>query len=320
MNTNTMAVENFTAFYNMLRRDFEASYVPAKQSQSVITDNDNINLSVCRYVFAPGFELSLSNYHIKNDFYLEYEPQYSSVELQAICEMDNNKILDKPNIFMRVFGNDDTARHRVMHYKKGEYFSVEVAITLQYLPRYIDVKALMGLRCAEYVLDNEPIFSDVARQIYSNFQAGNTQRLYYQAKSLEILSFIVSVLERNSGNTDEVCSHLCTEDITAIKKAHEIIHEMYDSNLSIKQLSDMIYINSDKLKTGYKLLYGMSVHEAVISRKMEVAYQLITHERTSVKDTSLQVGYSNQGHFIDLFRRYYGFTPGELLVGRCSQM
>lgn len=314
MNTNIAAVENFTDFYNILHRDFEAVYVPMEQSQSVTTNNDNINLSVCRYVFAPGFELSISKYHIKNDFFLECEPQYNSIELQAIYEIDNNNISSKPDIFMRIFGDDDTARRCTIHYQKGRYFSVEMAVTLQHLPRYIDVQALMGLRCAEYRLNNEPLFSYVIGQIRSNCQIGNTQKLYYQAKSLELLSFIVSVLEKNNINASKVCSRLCAEDIAAIKKVHEIIHDMYDTNLSIKQLAGMVYINSDKLKTGYRALYGMSVHESVISRKMEVAYRLITHEHTSVKDTSLQVGYSNQGHFIDLFRRYYGFTPGELLL------
>ncbi|WP_195199076.1 helix-turn-helix transcriptional regulator [Faecalispora jeddahensis] len=313
MNTSIATVENFTDFYNILHRDFEAVYVPMEQSQSVTTDNDNINLSVCRYVFAPGFELSISKYHIKNDFFLECEPQYSSIELQAIYEIDNY-IASKPDIFMRVFGDDDSTRHCAIHYQKGRYFAVEMAVTLQHLPRYIDVQALMGLRCAEYELNSELLFSDVIGQIRNNFQIGNMQKLYYQAKSLELLSFIVSVLEKNSINADKVCSRLCAEDIAAIKKAHEIIHDRYDTNLAIKQLASMVYINSDKLKTGYKALYGMSVHEAVISRKMEVAYRLVTHEHTSVKDTSLQVGYSNQGHFIDLFRRYYGFTPGELLL------
>ncbi len=314
MNTNIATVENFTDFYNMLHRDFEAVYKPMEQSQSVSTNNDNINLSVCRFVFAPGFELSISKYHIKNDFFLECEPQYNSVELQAIYEINNNKFPNKPDIFMRVFGDDNTTRRCAIHYRKGIYYSVEMAVTLQHLPHYIDVQALMGLRCAEYRLTNESLFSDVIGQIRNNFQMRNTQKLYYQAKSLELLSFIVSVLEKNNVKASTICSRLCTEDILAIKKAHEIIHDRYDTNLSIKQLASMVYINSDKLKTGYKSLYGMSVHEAVISRKMEVAYQFIMNEHMSVKDSSLQVGYSNQGHFIDLFRRYYGFTPGKLLL------
>ncbi|RFZ76262.1 AraC family transcriptional regulator [Lacrimispora amygdalina] len=37
------------------------------------------------------------------------------------------------------------------------------------------------------------------------------------------------------------------------------------------------------------------------------------YEGCSVKAASLSVGYRNEGHFIDLFRRYYNFTPGELL-------
>ncbi len=313
MNTSIAAVENFTDFYNILHRDFKAVYMPMEQSQSVTSDNDNINLSVCRYVFAPGFELSISKYHIKNDFFLECEPEYNSIELQAIYETDNH-IANKPDIFMRIFGDDDTTRRCAIHYQKGRYFAVEMAVTLQHLPQYIDVQALMGLRCAEYKLNANPLFSDVIGQIRNNFQIGNMQKLYYQAKSLELLSFIVSVLEKNSINADKACSRFCSEDIVAIKKAHEIIRDRYDTNLTIKQLASMVYINSDKLKTGYKALYGMTVHEAVISRKMEVAYRLITHEHISVKDTSLQVGYSNQGHFIDLFRRYYGFTPGELLL------
>jgi AraC-like DNA-binding protein len=92
-----------------------------------------------------------------------------------------------------------------------------------------------------------------------------------------------------------------------------MIQKRYGEDLTIKKLAEMAYINTDKLKTIYKAIYGTTVHDAVVTRKLEVAYHLISNKHYSVKDTSTSIGYSNQGYFIKLFRQHYGLTPGELL-------
>jgi AraC-like DNA-binding protein len=191
-----------------------------------------------------------------------------------------------------------------------------MTVLLKHLSRYVDIGSLAGLCCTEYkIADADALIGllPIVHQIINSYQAGNMLKLFYQAKSLELLSIIVPILTEKRRLICSSCNGFCQEDIHAIMQANKIIEERYCETFSVKQLAAMVYINMDKLKTGYKEVYGTTVHEAVIARKMEIAYQLITNKHASVKAASSSVGYSNQGHFIDLFRRYYGVTPGKLL-------
>lgn len=316
MSSNTQVIGNCTDFYNLLRVQSQAEYLPMEFGQSFRSDNERMLLNLSRFIFAPGFELAINHYTVKRDFILECEPQYNAVEFQVVFPLKNGKQNNDSGTFVRIFGCDDTSRHCTLPYKKGEYLAVEMVIFLQHLSCYIDLTALDKLCCQEYKITDSETLSGlfpVVQNMISNYQSGNMTNLFYHAKSLELLSIIIPVLKKKRSLICSPRNGLYREDINAIMLANQIIMERYTETLAVKQLASMVYINTDKLKTGYKEIYGITVHEAVITRKMEMAYQLILNKHASVKDASRSVGYSNQGHFIDLFRRYYGLTPGELL-------
>ncbi|HWQ76143.1 MAG TPA: AraC family transcriptional regulator [Syntrophomonas sp.] len=316
MPRNAAVISNCTDFYNLLRIQSQATCIPIESGQSFYSDDENALLDLHRFIFAPGFELSINQYTVKRDFSLECEPQYNAVEFQAVFSLADGELNKAPNIFVRLYGSDGTSRNCTLNYKNGKYLVVEMIVLLQHLSCYMDISFLTGLCCAEYqITDSSALTSllTIVHHMINSYQSGNMLKLFYQAKSLELLSIITPVLAEKRGLICSSCNGLCKEDIHAIMQANKIIEERYSEPFSVKQLAAMVYINMDKLKTGYKEVYGTTVHEAVIARKMEIAYQLITNKHTSVKDVSLSVGYSNQGHFIDLFRRYYGVTPGELL-------
>ena len=54
------------------------------------------------------------------------------------------------------------------------------------------------------------------------------------------------------------------------------------------------------------------VFEGVVEKRMEMAYRLLQSGKYKVKDVVWMVGYSNTSHFIDVFRKRYGVTPGEI--------
>ena len=316
MPRNTEVISNCTDFYNLLRNQSQATCKPMECGQSFHSDDENALLDLHRFIFAPGFELSVNQYTVKKDFSLECEPQYNAVELQVVFSLGDGERTKEQNTFLRLYGSDGTSRHCTLNYKSGQYLVVEMIVLLQHLSCYMDISSLTGLCCAEYQITDSNALSGllpIVHHIVTSYKSGNMLKLFYQAKSLELLSIIIPVLTERRGLICSSCNGFCREDIEAIMQANKIIEDRYGETFSVKQLAAMVYINIDKLKTGYKEVYGTTVHEAVIARKMEIAYQLITNKHASVKDVSLSVGYSNQGHFIDLFRRYYGVTPGELL-------
>jgi AraC-like DNA-binding protein len=51
---------------------------------------------------------------------------------------------------------------------------------------------------------------------------------------------------------------------------------------------------------------------------MEKAREMLDSGKYSVSDAAWDLGYTNVSHFIELFRRHYGITPGKFLSERRS--
>lgn len=308
-------ISNCTDFYNLLCCQTKTSCIPAEFGQTFCGDNGNTVFTLYRFMFAPGFELSITKCTVKEDFYLECKPVYRAVEFQTTFELTEGKPNNNPNFILQFNSTDEAPGYCRSGYRKGEYLTVEMIVLLQNLSCYVDVTSFTGMCYTKFQIPDSKasVLLSVVNQIIHSCFSGNRQMLYYQAKSLEMLSAIVPILtEKYAMRWSSIISSFSKEDVYAIMQADKIIKERYAELLPVKELAAMVYININKLKSGYKKLYGMTVHEAVTARKMEIAYRLIINEGCSVKDASLSVGYRNEGHFIELFRRYYNFTPGEL--------
>ncbi|MDF2663743.1 MAG: two-component system response regulator, partial [Paenibacillus sp.] len=61
----------------------------------------------------------------------------------------------------------------------------------------------------------------------------------------------------------------------------------------------------------FKQAVGQSFTDYVMVRKMERAKSLLI-AGSSVSEAALQLGYKDTSHFIRVFRKYWGVTPGEL--------
>ena len=78
---------------------------------------------------------------------------------------------------------------------------------------------------------------------------------------------------------------------------------------SLQELADEINLSLNKLKEGFKQIYGDSVYSFLFDYKMEVARQLLASGSHNVNEVGLKIGYSTASHFIAAFKKQYGTTP-----------
>lgn len=97
-----------------------------------------------------------------------------------------------------------------------------------------------------------------------------------------------------------------------IQRAREIMLEQMANPPSLVELSRMIGLNDNKLKIGFKELYGTTVFGYLREKRLEKAFHLLQHGDLNVTETSLSVGYSNPSYFSEAFRDKYGVNPGNL--------
>ena len=137
--------------------------------------------------------------------------------------------------------------------------------------------------------------------------------LYFKGKAYELISLYFN---RPADADVEQCPFLADEDnVSKIKKAKQIMIARMAEPPSLQALADEINLPINRLKEGFKQIYGDSVFSFLFDYKMEVARQLLATGTHNVNEVGLKIGYSTSSHFIAAFKKKFGTTPKKFLMG-----
>lgn len=152
-----------------------------------------------------------------------------------------------------------------------------------------------------------PSMSIVLNQLINYNLHPSVKPLYFKGKAYELISLYFN---RPSDADIEQCPFLVDEaNVAKIKKAKEIILSRVAEPPSLQELADEIGLSLNKLKEGFKQIYGDSVYSFLFDYKMEIARQLLASGSHNVNEVGLKVGYSTASHFIAAFKKQFGTTP-----------
>ena len=137
--------------------------------------------------------------------------------------------------------------------------------------------------------------------------------LYFKGKAYELISLYFN---RPADADIEQCPFLADEEnVSKIKKAKQIMVSRMAEPPTLQELADEINLPINRLKEGFKQIYGDSVFSFLFDYKMEVARQLLATGSHNVNEVGLKVGYSTASHFIAAFKKKFGTTPKKFLMG-----
>lgn len=157
-----------------------------------------------------------------------------------------------------------------------------------------------------------PSMAIVLNQLMNYSLHPSIQELYFKGKSYELLSLYFN---RPADVDVEQCPFLVDEDnVQKIKRAKHIMIARMDAPPTLSELSDEIGLSLNKLKEGFKQIYGDSVFSFLFDYKMEVSRQLLETGSHNVNEVGLKVGYSTASHFIAAFKKKFGTTPKKYLM------
>lgn len=153
----------------------------------------------------------------------------------------------------------------------------------------------------------------VLKQLEQKIRLEPSNRLYFQAKTLEILSLLYAEKQTNA----EYCPFLKNElTVRKIKDAKSILLEQFKNPPTIPELAKSVQLNEYQLKAGFKEIYGQGPYHYLMSYKMEMARRLLSEQNLQVKQVAHEMGYSNISHFIEAFKKQFGITPKKLLMSK----
>ncbi len=134
------------------------------------------------------------------------------------------------------------------------------------------------------------------------------QTLLRDARGHELFFAVIEELLRQNNAKQEVVSG---RDRQKLQEAHSLLQTRLDNPPSILELAQEVGLNDFKLKKGFKALFDNTVYGVVLDARLEKAKQLLMQGKLSVTQVSLQVGYSNHGHFSAAFKKRFGMTPSQ---------
>ncbi len=138
------------------------------------------------------------------------------------------------------------------------------------------------------------------------------KKLYFKAKVFELLSLY---FHQSNQSEVEQCPFLADQvSMPKIKQAKEIIISRITEPPSLQELANEVGLPINRLKEGFKQVYGTSVFGFLFDYKMEYARQLLSSGSYNVNEVGLKVGYSTASHFIAAFKKKFGITPKKYIM------
>ena len=97
------------------------------------------------------------------------------------------------------------------------------------------------------------------------------------------------------------------ENLERIKVAHAYLIEHFKYPPTIKELARKVLLNELQLKRDFKKMYGKTIRSFIIELRMEKAKSLLG--KHTVSEMAEILGYRSVPHFINTFKKCYGYTP-----------
>lgn len=139
------------------------------------------------------------------------------------------------------------------------------------------------------------------------------EKLYYQAKVLELLSLYFSEKKADTEN----CPFLNDEEVVRkIKNAKDHLLKHSEKPPTLKGLAKTAGLNEYQLKVGFKQIYGNTVFGFLLDHKLDNAQLLLDTAKYKVNEVAYQIGYTNPSHFIAAFKKKFGVTPKKYLMSK----
>ena len=103
---------------------------------------------------------------------------------------------------------------------------------------------------------------------------------------------------------------LQTQTIQQVEQ--RLVQSLEDMLPSQKQLAKEFALSESTLKRHFKAIYGTTIYDYYLEKKMALARWLLQERKISVSETAYRLGYEKVSAFINTFKKYQKVLPGSL--------
>ena len=148
----------------------------------------------------------------------------------------------------------------------------------------------------------------VLEQVLNCPYSGSLKRLYLEGKAIELIALRLGLLLNETG-ADYHSVVLSHADVEKLHYIESILNNRIAYPPTITELSNLVGLNMNKLKNGFKSIFGVPIGNYIRDLRMEKARYLLKKGGLDVSEAASAVGYRSLSHFSLAFKERYGFYP-----------
>ncbi len=149
--------------------------------------------------------------------------------------------------------------------------------------------------------------STVLRALFQLPFAERRDLMLAVGKVFELLTLTTELLDAPQHTSTGIS--FTERELSMFARAREILAGDDGGQLTIAGLARQLGTNSTKLKSGFKLLYGLTVFDYRHRSRMARALELLANPETQIATIAARLGYRHQASFTTAFKRHFGLSP-----------
>lgn len=110
---------------------------------------------------------------------------------------------------------------------------------------------------------------------------------------------------------DEPEPSVCQKHVPGyLTELHDMLENQYANAFSLEKCERLFHVSRYRLCREFSAAYGLPPVKYLIRKRLEEAKKMLLTTDMTIHEISSKVGYDNVNHFINLFKKDTGLTPG----------
>lgn len=125
-----------------------------------------------------------------------------------------------------------------------------------------------------------------------------------------LLQLLGQLMDQFAQRTTIPSTTLNRTDVERQLKVKAILLEHIYGNLpTIEEIAQMVHVSPTKVKSDFKSVFGNSIYQYYLEKKMDAAAELIQKNQLTISEIGHQLGYNNLSQFSAKFKKQFKYSP-----------
>jgi AraC family transcriptional regulator len=266
-----------------------------KQSEYYFPDHDAPLSLHCNYKGTASYEESGQRYRVDDSSYMLFnEGQRYSITIRSDEPVEAFYIFFRPHYAQEVHAS-------LFHEQR--YLLDDPSSAHQGTIHFIDAK-----------YDHNDVVSPYLGRIHGLMQLGMATDEHLE----EEFSLLMGAMLRSQYDTLQHMERLPALKLATrvelykrLLRARDFIESSYTSEIPLTRIANEAYLSPHHFLRQFKLLFGKTPHQYVVSKRLELALRLLQDNTISITEICSKVGFESLGSFSWMFKKKFGVSPDQ---------